>query len=430
MLHTQQSRTKCRELSWKDEQIGPIPAVEDVETSEAEMAAAAALNANLAGILNPGQPQDGGDIPGVSTLVDEDDEVDEDDDIDVVDGREVLPPIITDVTDDEETTVASRPTRNRTVPARYNPETGLSYQDGVSYANVESLGLSYEIPIPKSKRRIVESNITNPLTAVERLEHVIGVAMVQQFYFQKGIKVFGKKGEEAVKKEFTQMHTMHTFNPVDLKTLSKQEKIDSIASLMFLTQKRDGRVKSRHCADGRKQHDYIKKEDAASPTVALESILIMAAIDAHEGRGVAVIDIPGAFLHAEQDDKNVIMKLTGKLAELMVAVDPKLYRKHIIYNTKGRAELYVRVQRAIYGLLKSVLLFYLKLVEDLERYGFELNPYDPCVANKMINGEQMTVVWHGDNLKVSHKDPFQVTKFAAYYLSSIYGKELTVKQGK
>ena len=41
------------------------------------------------------------------TLVDEGDEVDEDDGIDVVDGPVVLPPIITDVTDDEETTVAS-----------------------------------------------------------------------------------------------------------------------------------------------------------------------------------------------------------------------------------------------------------------------------------------------------------------------------------
>ena len=112
-----------------------------------------------------------------------------------------------------------------------------------------------------------------------------------------------------------------------------------------------------------------------------------------------MIDIPGAFLHAEQqDDKNVIMKLTGKLAELMAAVEPKLYRKHIIYNSKGRAELYVRIQRAIYGLLKSALLFYLKLVEDLERYGFELNPYDPCVANKVVNGEQMTVVWYVNDL--------------------------------
>ena len=41
----------------------------------------------------------------------------------------------------------------------------------------------------------------------------------------------------------------------------------------------------------------------------------------------------------------------------------------------------------------------------------------------------MTVTWHVDDLKVSHKDPFEITKFATY-LSSIYGKKLSVKRGK
>jgi len=38
-------------------------------------------------------------------------------------------------------------------------------------------------------------------------------------------------------------------------------------------------------------------------------------------------------------------------------------------------------------------------------------------------------MWHVDDLKVSHKDPFEITKFATY-LSSIYGKKLSVKKGK
>ena len=43
--------------------------------------------------------------------------------------------------------------------------------------------------------------------------------------------------------------------------------------------------------------------------------------------------------------------------------------------------------------------------------GFEVNPYDPCVANKLINGSQMTVTWHMDDLKISHKDEKEVTEF-------------------
>jgi hypothetical protein len=41
---------------------------------------------------------------------------------------------------------------------------------------------------------------------------------------------------------------------------------------------------------GEKQRGKIDKLDASSPTAALESVLLT--IDAHEGRDVAVIDIP------------------------------------------------------------------------------------------------------------------------------------------
>ena len=36
------------------------------------------------------------------------------------------------------------------------------------------------------------------------------------------------------------------------------------------------------------------------------------------------------------------------------------------------------------------LLFYTKLVADLEGDGFVINPYDPCVANMTINNKWET----------------------------------------
>jgi hypothetical protein len=69
------------------------------------------------------------------------------------------------------------------------------------------------------------------------------------------------------------------------------------------------------------------------------------------------------------------------------------------------------MQKALYGLLRNALLFYNKLVADLESNGFVLNPYDLCVANKIVNRKQMTVCWHVDDLKVSHSNPAQVTIF-------------------
>ena len=50
------------------------------------------------------------------------------------------------------------------------------------------------------------------------------------------------------------------------------------------------------------------------------------------------------------------------------------------------------------------MLFYKKLKKDLESIQFKVNPYDPCVANSMVNGKQHTVTWHVDDLKSSHVD--------------------------
>ena len=41
----------------------------------------------------------------------------------------------------------------------------------------------------------------------------------------------------------------------------------------------------------------------------------------------------------------------------------------------------------------------------------------------------MTVTWHVDDLKISHKESTEVTKFI-YDLGEIYGNKLTVTQGK
>jgi hypothetical protein len=41
--------------------------------------------------------------------------------------------------------------------------------------------------------------------------------------------------------------------------------------------------------------------------------------------------------------------------------------------------------------------------------GFELNPYDLCVANKTINKKQFTIVCYVDDTKISHADPTVVT---------------------
>ncbi len=110
----------------------------------------------------------------------------------------------------------------------------------------------------------------------------------------------------------------------------------------------------------------------------------------------------------------------------MIQVAPEVYRKYVTADKKGNKILYTKLPKALYGLMRASLLFYQKLRKELELYGFEINPYDPCVANKETDiGKQLTVVWHVDNLMGSCEDNFELTKFSCY-LGKIYGPRLSM----
>ena len=91
------------------------------------------------------------------------------------------------------------------------------------------------------------------------------------------------------------------------------------------------------------------------------------------------------------------------MAQLMTKIDPKKYEKYTV-TEKGKPVIYVRLLKAIYGTLKAALLFWENLSEAFQEWGFNINLYYWCVANKMINGKQCTIGWHVDNLKISHVD--------------------------
>ena len=141
-------------------------------------------------------------------------------------------------------------------------------------------------------------------------------------------------------------------------------------------------------AGGNKQRGHIDKTNETSPTVALDSVLLTSTIDTKKGRDVAIIDIPNAFKTKRIEDKKdiVIVRLRRKLAELMVATAPEIYKKYVSINRKGELLLYLEALNALYGIMKTALLFYLKFIKNLKSIGFVLNPYDICVANKIVDG--------------------------------------------
>jgi hypothetical protein len=98
----------------------------------------------------------------------------------------------------------------------------------------------------------------------------------------------------------------------------------------FLKEKQDSKTKARTVAGGNKQRGYIRKEDASSPdAVATESVLLTCIVDAEEGRDVAVIDTPDAFvwMHVEDEKDMAFIKIRGVVLDILVEIAPDVCKR-------------------------------------------------------------------------------------------------------
>ena len=202
------------------------------------------------------------------------------------------------------------------------------------------------------------------------------------------------------------MEDLNVYKPMHASALPPAQRQGALRAITLVKEKRCGRLKGRTVADGRKQRGLYEKSQTASPTVAADALMLTIMIDAHERRDVATADIAGAYLKAKMDDF-LIIKYTGQQVDILCEMNPK-YKEFVLIE-KGINVLYVRMVMAIYGCVQSVLLWYKLVSSTLEEMGFKLNPYDPCVANKTINGKQCTIAWYVDDTKISHVDAAVVT---------------------
>ena len=271
-----------------------------------------------------------------------------------------------------------------------------------------------------------------------RCEPDVVAAIMTQLSLKAGLKAWGKEAKKAVHKEMQQLHFRDTFKPMHWNELSHTQKQSILESHMFLKEKRTGEIKGRTVAGGNKQREFLSKEEVSSPTVATESVLLTCIIEADEGRDVATIDIPNAFIQTriEHEKDMAIIKIRGILVDMLVDIAPDVYKPYVTTDKKGVKQLIVQCLNAIYGTMMAGLMYYTKFCKSLLSVGFTFNPYDPCVANKLVGGKQMTICFHVDDCKVSHILPKMVTKMVAWLrqeYESIFedgtGK-MTVNRGK
>ena len=76
------------------------------------------------------------------------------------------------------------------------------------------------------------------------------------------------------------MHDRVVFYHIKGEQLTRIQNHGALQALMFLKQKRCGKIKGRTAADGQEQREGLKKSDVPSSTAATELVLVTAAIDA------------------------------------------------------------------------------------------------------------------------------------------------------
>ena len=82
--------------------------------------------------------------------------------------------------------------------------------------------------------------------------------------------------------------------------------------------------------------------------------------------------------------------------------------------------IYLRILKALYGCIKSALLWHDLYANTLKELGFVVNPYYQLVTNKIIDGKQCTIIWYVNDKKLSHVD-LKVNTIIVEVIAKIFG---------
>ena len=191
------------------------------------------------------------------------------------------------------------------------------------------------------------------------------VSFIETYSLKAGLRKFGQKGQAAVHKEMKQLHDWGVFKPIHPKNLSTSERRKILESLMFLVGKRDGTIEAWTCANGSAQRARMGKDDALSPTLSMEAIMLTAVIDAIEEKHVITVDIPNAFVQTDVSTDNhgywIIVVIKGPLVDMLMQREPETPMCH----WEGKEGSMFTHQESNYGMLQSGLLYYQKFRKEI-----------------------------------------------------------------
>ena len=229
-----------------------------------------------------------------------------------------------------------------------------------------------------------------------RSEHLLHIS------FKKGMELHGDIAREAVMKEVRQLVNKQVFHPILLRDMTPEERKLVIPCSVFLKEKKDHRgvvyvMKARMVAGGHRQNPLLyEPSEISSPTVCTVHVMLIAMIAASQRRIKVTADITGAYLNAYMKTIKVRMRIPPEIAAVICELYPN-YQEFL----QPDGSLFVLLDKALYGCVESAKLWYELLRLTLESIGLIQNPYDACVFNKTVNGAQVTVAFHVDDLFIT-----------------------------
>ena len=247
---------------------------------------------------------------------------------------------------------------------------------------------------------------------------------------KKGLAEYGEEARKALIEEIENMLVRKVWTGVLRDSLSKRERKAIIRSHAFLKEKFSPsnvfiRLKARLVAMGNQQDRSLlyTEEETKSPTVAQCNSYVVLAIAANERRFVLSFDVKCAYLNANMVEV-VIMELDPLTAAILVQLDAS-YEKFV--DEKGK--ILVKLDKALYGCVESAKLWYEHFRGVLEKLGYQVNEYEPCVFNRWTeSGVQSTVFFHVDDGLATCVDESELIKLQSE-LEIEFG-ELNARRGK
>ncbi len=132
----------------------------------------------------------------------------------------------------------------------------------------------------------------------------------------------------------------------------------------------------------------------------------------------------------------MVVRIRGPLVDILVSIASDVYGPYMSTNKAGQKVLLVQCLNAVYGTMGAALLYYKKFVKSLTKQGYKINPYNGCVANKVVKGKQVTICFHINDCKISQESSAVIDNTIAWLRTeyeSIFkdgSRQMEVHRGK